>query len=147
MKLSLANERIYFSDESQVVSSLPQSSKGYSTQSARWESGRFKLMPHYFFPLIKACQFDALINLLTLPLSYLAVILVLGLILNGSVYFTFGLILLALHMLSALYLIKASSRDFLALFMTPVFLIQKIIAIPKTLKEIFGRSQWKRTER
>lgn len=160
--LGLNGIRVHYADEAQVLAELPTSRQGADSQRQRWEKGRFLVMRSYTGRLLiqawrqrSAVCLDLAMDLLTLPLGYLALdivivaLLTLPLLLVSSTMTIWLLIcallaaILSLHIFRGWQLCPLGPRALLELLRAPFFIAWKILALLRNRKN----RAWVRTER
>jgi cellulose synthase/poly-beta-1,6-N-acetylglucosamine synthase-like glycosyltransferase len=89
--LGLGGVRVHFAAESYVASESPESSQAAVSQRRRWEGGRIALLREFVPRLLaslarrpRAVTADLLLELLIPPLSYPALLIALGVLLEGA---------------------------------------------------------------
>ncbi len=159
--LGMAGFRVAYADEAHSDAEMVSGEKDSRKQRQRWEHGRFLLMRSKTLPLLiralasrsRVC-FDLALDLLVLPLSYVAlnVVVFIGLVaLAGDrisdnwtwVSLACGLALI-LHILRGWQLSGAGLRGLLDLGRAPFFLIWKLMVM---LGGGRGSKEWVRTKR
>lgn len=80
IELGLAGYRVHYADEACVAGMMVSDEQAARTQRRRWEDGRFQLIRSKVWPLLRAAAgpgggvcLDLALDLLVLPLSYVAV--------------------------------------------------------------------------
>ncbi len=147
--------KVRFVPEASVLSDFPVSKEGTETQRARWEGGRFMLQRKLFLPLLrgllsgKASMAEPFLELMSMPLSYEALLLAALVALPYQPFAIYGLVglgVLAAQTLAAVAL-YGKKRDLRALAEIPAYIFWKVIQLPRTLKSARGGSSWVRTKR
>jgi len=147
---------VRFISQTAVWGMMPESEEGASTQRARWEGGRLRLMldriPEMVVALVRGniLALEPLLDLILLPLAYHVVLL--GLCLFSSIswvagYGVIGLVLVGLHVMVALYLGGNVIKRGAALIYAPIYLLWKIMMLSKILFTSKKDATWVRTER
>jgi cellulose synthase/poly-beta-1,6-N-acetylglucosamine synthase-like glycosyltransferase len=79
IELGLAGERVHYADEAHVAGEMVSDARSAGTQRKRWEHGRFELIAGRSMPLLRAAMrqrslacLDLALDLLVLPLAYVA---------------------------------------------------------------------------
>jgi cellulose synthase/poly-beta-1,6-N-acetylglucosamine synthase-like glycosyltransferase len=158
--LGMAGFRVAYADEAHSDAEMVSGEKDSRKQRQRWERGRFQLMRSKTLPLLRQVLatrsrvcFDLALDLLVLPLSYVALnvvaFLVLAVVAGGHVsaaweWLAVGCCLaLALHILRGWQLSGAGLRGLLDLGRAPFFLAWKLMVM------LSGREskEWVRTKR
>jgi cellulose synthase/poly-beta-1,6-N-acetylglucosamine synthase-like glycosyltransferase len=158
--LGMAGFRVAYADEAHSDAEMVSGEKDSRKQRQRWEHGRFQLMRSKTLPLLwralgtrsRVCL-DLALDLLVLPLSYVALnvvaFLVLAVIAGGQVSAAWGWLAvgccfaLMLHILRGWQLSGAGMRGLLDLGRAPFFLAWKLMVM------LGGREskEWVRTKR
>lgn len=162
INIGMAGYRVYYADEAHSDAEMVSTTQAANQQRQRWEQGRFQLISSRTWPLLKQAFsqpsricFDLAMDLLVLPLSYVAINVVL-LILAAALASTFlsvtmfwlhaGLacaVVLALYVLRGWQLSGTGMQGLLDLCRAPVFLFWKLLLMLKQKKT----AAWVRTER
>lgn len=161
IELGMAGYRVAYADEAHSNADMVSSETIARKQRQRWEQGRFDLVRNRTLPLLaaglrrpSAICLDLALDLLVLPLSYVALNLALLIVpgaLLGLIYpelwiaAAWGLacgVLLAAHVLRGWQVSGIGLRGLAALLRVPGFLVWKILLM-------FGRKSesWVKTER
>lgn len=145
-----------FNPNTYVLSDLPKSIKNISTQRSRWEGGRLKLLIDELpsclkqvlrgnFKMIEPC-----LDLMLLPLSYHAILLILLLLIPvswGKTIAFYGLLILAMHLFVSMILTKATWRDYGALLLSPLYLAAKLLFVFRIFDHFKSKPLWEKTSR
>jgi len=151
-----AGRKVRFADGTVVYGDMPVSGVGVSTQRARWEGGRLRMILQNAPAL--ACDvlrgrllfLEPCLDLLLLPLAFHVSLL---LIVAATPFWPvrslalFGLALVVVHLLAGIRLIGGGLPDVAALLGAPFYVIWKIALIPKLIAGSRSQSAWVRTER
>ena len=156
LRLVRAGMRVRFCESTTVWSDVPAQAKPAEGQRARWEGGRFRMIREQSLPLAmevakgKLRLLEPLLELLLLPLAF-HVVLLLGLLAVPLPWARFtalaGLGWVGLHVATALWVGRASWRDWLALFAAPFYILWKLTLGRQLLKSASTEAAWVRTER
>lgn len=151
-----ASIRVVFLDSAHVVSEAPTSSSGASTQRARWEGGRFRMMKQWSPRLLARVLrgqlrlLEPLFDLLGLPLAFEVGLLVVALCLPVEwlrFYAAVAFALIGLHILVA----AANGPDFRgamkALLTAPLYILWKLWMFPRIWRASRSDAPWVRTSR
>jgi len=160
--LGLAGYRVHYADEAHVVATMVSGEQAACTQRQRWEDGRLHLIRSRTLPLLQAalrpggriCR-DLALDLLVLPLSYVAVNVAV-LIFLASVFLIWeptmeiwlwlgifcGMSLL-LYVLRGWQLSGVGLRGLVDLLRSPFFVLWKILLMLRP----HGSAEWVRTKR
>ena len=160
--LGLANVRVAYADEAHSDADMASSEKIAGKQRQRWESGRFQLIRSKAIPLLSTAIrrrsllcFDLAMDLLILPLSYVALdaiglIVLAGLFALIDIRFLHWLwtgiactAVLAIYVLRGWQLSGIGRQGLTDMVRVPGFLLWKILLITKLQKT----TEWIRTER
>jgi len=156
IRLVRAGLRVRFVDTVTVYGEMPTSGKGVSTQRARWEGGRLRMILESAPSLagdvcrgrLRLCE--PLLELLLLPLGFhvLLLLIAIGTPIPAVRYYAAGaLAFVAVHMLSAIRIGGGGWSEVAALFSAPFYLIWKLRVIPQLIRNVGGGTAWVRTER
>jgi cellulose synthase/poly-beta-1,6-N-acetylglucosamine synthase-like glycosyltransferase len=151
-----AGIRTVFLDAASVVSEAPASAAGTSTQRARWEGGRLRMMKQWSPRLLvkvlggRVRLIEPLLDLLALPLAFEVGLLAVALCLPIQwlrMYAVGALAVIAFHVLAA----AASGPDFIetmkALLTAPIYILWKLWMLPRIWRASRADSPWVRTSR
>lgn len=160
--LGLNGIRVHYVDEASADAELVSSGQASRSQRQRWESGRLTVMRQYAGSLLKrgifqrnALCLELALDLLTLPLGYIALQILVLIALAGlaSIFFPSALgwlalglaliIVLLLHVLRGWQLSPLGPRALLDLCFAPFFIVWKLYVLIRDRK---NRS-WIRTNR
>jgi len=160
--LGLAGYRVHYADEAHVAAMMVSGERAASTQRQRWEDGRLQLIRSRTLPLLRAAMgprggvcLDLAIDLLVLPLSYVA-INVAALIVLASVallwepfmqmWLWLGLgcgMSLLLYVLRGWQLSGVGMRGLVDLLRAPFFVLWKVLLMLRARRS----AEWVRTKR
>jgi cellulose synthase/poly-beta-1,6-N-acetylglucosamine synthase-like glycosyltransferase len=147
LDLLQAGKSVKFISDAYVLAEMPIRKEAQAHQRAKWEKGRMHSALFFIpklIPLIlkgKWKLIEPLLDLLTMPLSYhLVLILVLMMIPEPLIQITalFSFIVVIFYIGTALKIGKAESKDYLALIKAPYYLIWKIALLRKIFKKSPG---------
>jgi len=156
LRLVSKGYKVIFIDSTKVLAESPPSTAGILNQRSRWEGGRLRLLldeaPLLLKQILKGnfLLIEPLLDLLLLPLSYHALLLLLLLAIPFSIirlYALTGLGIILVHLLMAIKLGRGGMRDVLALAFSPFYLLWKIFALQSILKAAQKKWKWIRSER
>jgi len=147
--------KVRFVPETRVWSDFPVSRQGTETQRARWEGGRFKLQRQKFLPMLgmmasgKTRMLEPFLELMSMPLSYTALMLCAIAVIPAQPFPVFGISGLAiiLAQMIASVVLYGERKDFLAFFEIPAYLFWKIARLPAILRNSRKNAEWIRTKR
>jgi cellulose synthase/poly-beta-1,6-N-acetylglucosamine synthase-like glycosyltransferase len=151
-----AGIRTEFIDVASVVSEAPASSAGTSTQRARWEGGRLRMMRQWSPRLLvkvlrgRIRLIEPLLDLLGLPLAFEAGLLAVALCLPVEwlrIYAVGAFAVITLHVLVA----AANGPDWVgtmrALLSAPIYILWKLWMLPRIWRASRANTPWVRTSR
>ncbi len=156
LALVRAGKRVGFADATAVYGDMPVNGPGVDTQRARWEGGRFRMINEKTPGLLREIMrgdwrlAEPCLDLLLLPLAFHVSLLLLAAATPfGPVraIASAGLAVVALHLLTAVRLMGGGFRDFAILLTAPLYVLWKILLIPKLVRSARSGSAWIRTER
>jgi cellulose synthase/poly-beta-1,6-N-acetylglucosamine synthase-like glycosyltransferase len=145
-----------FVEEARVLAEVPPVGRGATTQSARWEGGRLRMLRcHGPALVLKVLSghlklLEPLLDLAGLPLAIEVVGLLILLVLplhSLRVYALSGMAILTLHLFFAVYSRPDPSADLRALAQAPMYVVAKIGMLPAILRTTRSRAAWVRTSR
>jgi cellulose synthase/poly-beta-1,6-N-acetylglucosamine synthase-like glycosyltransferase len=157
LRLVESDVKVAFCDGARIYGEMPNDDAASDIQSSRWEGGRLGVLKAAFLPLLKKSfsgllkrefhALDALLDLMLLPIGYMVLILLAGLLFPlTQLTALFGLIVVGIYVLGAAMCGNGLS-ELSVLKRLPIFLIQKITRIPALLSASSTKTQWKRTPR
>ena len=160
--LGLAGVRVHYADEAQVAAMMVSGEQASRSQRQRWEEGRFQLIRSRTLPLLKAATrsggavcLDLALDLLVLPLSYVAVNIVVLIVLAGlamlweptmDVWLWLGIgcaVSLVLYVLRGWQLSKVGLLGLVDLARAPFFVAWKVMLMVRSR----ASAEWVRTKR
>jgi cellulose synthase/poly-beta-1,6-N-acetylglucosamine synthase-like glycosyltransferase len=160
--LGLAGYRARYADEAHVAAMMVSGERAAGTQRQRWEDGRFQLIRSKTVPLLRAAKgpgggicLDLALDLLVLPLSYVAVNVAALIVLAGAAtlwepsmegWMWLGLgcgLSLSLYVLRGWQLSGVGMRGLVDLSRAPFFVLWKILLMLRAHKS----AEWVRTKR
>lgn len=151
-----AGIQVSFVNETTVRADMPAQHRGADTQRARWEGGRLRMMLEYIPRLsVGVAQgqwrlLEPLLDLLLLPLALHVSLLIILVFIPWVVTQWFAgvsLIIVALHVLAAIWVGKGTMRDFGVLIFAPFYIIWKITILPLIVRTAGKNAAWVRTRR
>lgn len=149
-----AGLKVQFVDATTVRADMPTGQKASDTQRARWEGGRFRMMREYIPSLLKQVLMghgrlvEILLELLLLPLALHVLLLLILLVFPVTqVYALFGLGLVTVHILAGIWIGNGQWKDVLILATAPIYILKKLLLLPKLLKAARKDTTWVRTDR
>ncbi len=160
--LGLAGQRVHYADEAHVAALMVSGEDASRTQRQRWEEGRLQLIRSKTLPLLRAALgrgsavcLDLALDLLVLPLSYVAINIALLMLFAGlaglwepsmAIWWWLGVgcgISLLLYVLRGWQLSGMGLRGLLDLSRVPFFVVWKVLLMMRA----HGSAQWVRTKR
>ncbi|MEW6038998.1 MAG: glycosyltransferase family 2 protein [Pseudomonadota bacterium] len=156
IRLVQAGKRVRFCDGTTVWSPVPATGVVASSQRARWEGGRFRMMREQVPTLIRQVAggrwplLEPLLDLLLLPLAFHLILLALLLAwpwAPGRILAASGLAIVGLHVAAALAAGRAGWRDWAALATAPFYIVWKLTLGKRLLSSASREAAWVRTER
>lgn len=160
--LGLAGYRVHYADEAQVSGMMVSGEEASRTQRQRWEDGRMQLIRSRALPLLKAATgpdggvcLDLALDLLVLPLSYVAANVALLIVLAGlgtlaapsfEPWLWLGLACAAsigLYVLRGWSLSGVGLRGLVDLLRAPFFVLWKLLSMLRP----HNSAEWVRTKR
>ncbi len=156
LMLVRSGRRVAFIETSEVSAAAPTNTKAMSSQRARWEGGRLRVARETIPVLLRDVAagrwrlVEPLLELTLLPLSMHVGLLATTVAIPWTparTYAAFGLAIVALHVLAALIVGRASARDWLALFAAPGYVVWKLALLPAIARASRKSASWVRTER
>lgn len=147
------NKRVRFIDTVTVRGDMPTATATASSQRARWDGGRFRMIveqvPHLFSEVVtgKLRLIEPLLELLLLPLVFHVSLLLLLLISPFQFYALLGLGVVALHVLAGWWVGSRQWRDLTALAAVPFYILWKLLLLPRLLRTARKNAAWVRTTR
>jgi cellulose synthase/poly-beta-1,6-N-acetylglucosamine synthase-like glycosyltransferase len=162
IEIGLAGYRVHYADEAHSNADMVSSAQIADKQRQRWERGRFALIRAKTLPLLRAALahrsavcFDLALDLLVLPLSYVALSVLAFCVLAAAASWWHPALLpwlfLGIYSLGAivLYVLRGwqlsgiGARGLLDLARAPLFLVWKVLLMVKRKTS----DEWIRTER
>jgi cellulose synthase/poly-beta-1,6-N-acetylglucosamine synthase-like glycosyltransferase len=160
--LGLAGFRVHYVDEAHVAAMMVSGEQAARTQRQRWEDGRGQLIRSKTLPLLRAAAgrggrvcLDLALDLLVLPLSYVALNVAVLIILAGvallwepsmEIWLWLGLgcgMSLLLYVLRGWQLSGVGLRGLVDLLRAPFFVLWKVLLMLRPR----GSAEWVRTKR
>jgi len=154
--LLAAGIRSEFVPEARVWADVPEPGRGATTQSARWEGGRLRMLrchgPALFLQVLRGqiSLLEPLLDLAGLPVAIEVVALLLLLVLPIPalrLYALSGMAILTLHLFFAVYTGPEPSADLRALVQAPMYVANKVSMLPAIIRMTRSRAAWVRTSR
>jgi cellulose synthase/poly-beta-1,6-N-acetylglucosamine synthase-like glycosyltransferase len=157
--LILRGVRVVYAPDAVVVSDIPRALRDVAVQQTRWEAGKRHVLPGYFLRLWRAwlarpsiLLSDAVLDLCVPPLSVVALLSIVGLVLSVSISsvsataFLAAIAVFTAAVVTGLVQLRAPARVWGYLVLAPVFMTWKLGLL---LRIVSGpiRTQWQRTPR
>ncbi len=156
LELLDAGIRVEFLHDVQVNGLMPAQGRARSTQRARWEGGRLRMIRE-FAPRLMARALagrmeclEPLLDLLLLPLSFHALLLAFAAFAGAGVFRGIGLLGLAvllLHLCAAIAAGSSPLRDLRAIASVPFYIVWKLTRVPMIMATSLRGAAWVRTDR
>ncbi len=156
LALLRAGIKVEFLSQTQVSGLMPNSNKARTTQRARWEGGRLRMIrecaPNLFLQVLlgrREC-IEPLLDLLLLPLSFHILLLALAVVAGRGTTAAVGLAglgVLLLHIYAAIAAGSSPRRDLRAIASVPGYILWKVTRLPMILASSVRGAAWIRTER
>ena len=161
IELGLAGYRVHYADETHVAAMMVSGEEASRSQRQRWEKGRLQLIRSKTLPLLRAAlgggaiYLDLALDLLVLPLSYVAINIGLLILLAGlaswwapslDIWLWLGLacaLSLLLYVLRGWQLSGMGLRGLLDLSRVPFFVLWKVLLMVRA----HSSAEWVRTKR
>ena len=156
IRLVLCGKKVQFLDEARVWSGVPPSKQGDAIQRSRWEGGRANAAVTWLGPLLqqlmrgRLSMVEPLLDLLSLPIGYVAFLLLLALCLPLEWLRVYALIagaVLVGHVLTAAWLGNDFAGDLRILARAPGYILWKLSLLPRIFRSSRSDAAWVRTER
>jgi cellulose synthase/poly-beta-1,6-N-acetylglucosamine synthase-like glycosyltransferase len=156
LELLSAGIKVELLPETQVSGLMPVGGHARSTQRARWEGGRFRMIREFALRLLfRAIRghmecIEPLLDLLLLPLSFHVLLLGCAAAAGSGAARTLGLAGLAvvvLHLWAAIASGSSPRRDMRAIATVPAYVFWKITRLPMILAASLRGAAWVRTGR
>ncbi len=157
MRLVESDIKVSFCNSARIYGEMPNDDTASDIQSSRWEGGRLGVLKAAWWPLLKkSCKgifkrelhaLDALLDLMLLPIGYMVMILMLGLLFPYTqAVALLGILTIGLYVLGAAKCGNGLS-ELSVLKKLPIFLLKKLARIPALIKSSNTSTEWKRTPR
>jgi len=156
LALLQSGRKVTFLDRTTVYADMPAAGPGVENQRARWEGGRLRMayvkLPR-LLKLIAQCNFrlvEPCLDLLLLPLAFhvgllLAILPAPSLIVRG--FAAAGIMIAAFHLIVSAFAAGNGFRDLAALASAPLYIVWKLLLIPRLIRASRKDAEWIRTER
>jgi cellulose synthase/poly-beta-1,6-N-acetylglucosamine synthase-like glycosyltransferase len=156
IRLVLCGKKVQFLHDAKVWSGMPPSKQGDAIQRSRWEGGRANAAVTWLGPLLQQLMrgrlrmVEPLLDLLSLPIGYVAFLLLLALCLPLEwlrVYAMIAGTVLGGHVLAAAWVGNDFAGDLRILARAPGYIVWKLSLLPRVLRSSRSDAAWVRTER
>ncbi len=156
LKLLRAGVHVELLPEAEVYGLMPTSSKARSTQRARWEGGRMRMIREFAPRLLgwvllgRSECIEPLLDLLLLPLSFHVLLLAFAAVAGRGIARGLGLaglLAIALHLYAAIKAGNSPRRDLRAIASVPGYIFWKLMQLPLILATSLKGAAWVRTGR
>ena len=155
LALVRAGMRVQFVDSAAVYGDMPAAGAGVKTQRARWEGGRFRMMAEKIPALTgeilrgRIRLAEPALDLLLLPLAFHVSLLLVALLAPAPLreIALAGLSAVVLHLFAAILVGGGTTKDVAVLAAAPLYIVWKILLIPKLFATSRSGAAWVRTER
>jgi cellulose synthase/poly-beta-1,6-N-acetylglucosamine synthase-like glycosyltransferase len=151
-----ANRKVRFVNSAAVFGDMPVAGAGVKTQRARWEGGRLRMLVEKV-PLLarevlrgRFRLTEPALDLMLLPLAFHVLLLLLALVAPSNLVrgvALAGLATVVLHLIAAIFVGGGTVKDLGILAVAPVYILWKILLIPKLIATSRSGAAWVRTER
>ena len=151
-----AGKTVRFADKATVYGVMPDDAEAQSSQRARWEGGRLRVARDWVPKLaLQICYgrlaaVEPLLELLTLPLAYLAAAALFLCALPYDLFRWYGAAVLALlltHVISAMALGGEFLKSLTSLLAAPFYVAWKVTTLLVVLRSSSRKTEWVRTRR
>jgi cellulose synthase/poly-beta-1,6-N-acetylglucosamine synthase-like glycosyltransferase len=148
--------KVRFADRATVYGLMPDDTDAQSSQRARWEGGRLRVAIEWIPRLAKqilhgrVSAIEPLLELLTLPLAYLATLALLLCVSPDGFFRWYGaavLTILLIHVGSAIVLGGKWWKSFLSLVAAPFYVVWKFTTLLAVFRSSNRKTAWVRTQR
>jgi cellulose synthase/poly-beta-1,6-N-acetylglucosamine synthase-like glycosyltransferase len=156
IRLVLCGKKVQFLHDANVLSEMPPSKQGDAIQRSRWEGGRANAALTWLGPLLQQLMrgrlrmVEPLLDLMSLPIGYVAFLLLLALCLPLEwlrVYAMIAGTVLGCHVLAAAWVGSDFAGDLRILARAPGYILWKLSLLPSVLRSSRTSAAWVRTER
>jgi len=149
-------KKVCFADRATVYGVMPEGREAQSSQRARWEGGRLRVAREWVPKLVtqlrrgRLAAAEPILELLTLPLAYLALLALVLCILPYPFFRWYGTAVLAtllIHVLSAAAVGGTFLKSFLSLISAPFYIAWKTTTLLAVVRSSGRKTEWVRTQR
>jgi cellulose synthase/poly-beta-1,6-N-acetylglucosamine synthase-like glycosyltransferase len=149
-------KKVRFADRATVFGAMPDDADARSSQRARWEGGRLRVAREWLPELarqIRRGKFAAaepMLELLTLPLAYLAMVSLVLCALPYGFFRWYGAAVLAIlltHVISAITLGDECLKNLMSLVAAPFYVAWKVTTLLAVVRSSSRKTEWIRTQR
>ncbi len=156
LRLVRIGRRIEFADRTTVRADMPAAGPGASTQRARWEGGRLRMLADHSAGLAAGILrgntrlVEPLLDLLLLPLAFQVALLLATLAIPfapARIYAVAALAIVVIHVAAGIIVGGGNFDDFAALAAAPFYIGWKLAMSPLIFRMARHNASWIRTER
>jgi cellulose synthase/poly-beta-1,6-N-acetylglucosamine synthase-like glycosyltransferase len=156
LRLARDGRRIEFADRTTVRADMPVGAAGASTQRARWEGGRLRMIADHAARLAAEIVggnlklIEPLLDLLLPPLSFQVILLLITLMLPfaaARLYALTALAVIVAHVAAAIVVGGGNVEDLVSLAAAPFYVAWKLTISPIIFRSASHSASWIRTER
>lgn len=157
IQLVMGHERVHYLYDALVTAPTPPDARAASVQTARWEGGRLtlvpRLLPQAVYSLFRGNwrMTDSVLDLLTPPLSYLGLTVMLTAVFSATpikwIPVGLSLVTLPIYLLAGCLAGQYPIEYLKSLLRIPAFVASKLLGLPNTLLNAMLSTKWKRTPR
>jgi cellulose synthase/poly-beta-1,6-N-acetylglucosamine synthase-like glycosyltransferase len=152
IRLVLCGKKVQFLHDAKVWSGMPPSKQGDAIQRSRWEGGRANAAVTWIGPLLQQLMrgrlrmVEPLLDLISLPIGYVAFLLLLALCLPLEwvrVYAMIAGTVLGCHVLAAAWVGNDFAGDLRILARAPGYIVWKLSLLPRILRSSRTDAAWR----
>jgi Glycosyl transferase family group 2 len=156
LSLTRAGKAVRFADRTIVRAKMPTGGSASSTQRARWEGGRMRMIREQVPSLVadvargRVRMVEPLLELLLLPLALQTALLLLALMLPFSPvrwYAAVALGVIGAHVRAAIAIGGGAVSDLMVLAFAPFYIVWKLALAPAIARAARKDTEWVRTAR
>jgi cellulose synthase/poly-beta-1,6-N-acetylglucosamine synthase-like glycosyltransferase len=150
------DKKVRFADRATVYGVMPDDANAQSSQRARWEGGRLRVARDWLPKLAKQIRHgkfaaaEPMLELLTLPLAYLATVSLFLCALPYGFFRWYGAAVLAIlltHVVSAIALGDECLKNLMSLIAAPFYVAWKVTTLLAVFRSSSRKTEWIRTQR
>jgi len=153
LELVAASASVAFINNATVYGEIPAGGDAARSQRSRWEGGRLRIAREWIPRLTRGVThgqwrlLEPLLDLLTLPLAYQVLLLLLLLATPLRAYGAAGLAVVAMHVIGAAFLGGHPGKTILSLATAPFYILWKVTTLHSVIFASRRGATWVRTER